>query len=118
MKKILIAVLATFALMSCGGPKTPVDEYIEVANKLVPLYEKAMSDPASADALEMEAKELMDQIDTIVRENKDYELTDADREKLYDFIAENAKMTGMDEDDLEDLKEDLNKIKTLGDMHL
>lgn len=87
MKKILFAAVAALVLTACGSnaPKagSPVDELTNLIDKGIEL---TSSDPQSE---ELEA--LGEQIDNLFEQNKDYVLTDADKEVLIDKLAETAK---------------------------
>lgn len=127
MKRILtfltVAFCATVIAISCGNDKKsaesgPVGTLFNMAEKAQALensYREGKLDYAAFreqnEALEEEAKAFLEA-------NKDYELTDADRDYLFEkakamAAAEGEKITPEEE---KAAKEAMKSIKTLGDM--
>lgn len=125
MKKIILPVLAAFAVMfslnSCGG--SPINKLVD---KLEPFYYgmKRVDDMSKSEKADF--IKLVKDIKKIVEENEDYKLTDKDKDALIDFsigiYKKSMKEAGeeYDKDDIKELKDEYRKearkIKTLGDL--
>lgn len=121
MKRILsllaVSFCALFIAVSCGSKKTPVDELISLMDQQTALSQKYDADQISWEEYEAQAEELEAKAQKILEENKDYELTDADRDKIFEMAkksaaAENQTITPEEE---EMVKTMLKKIKTFED---
>lgn len=128
MKKILLPLVTllvvAFALVSCGGKgtkalskTTPVDQLIEKLSEFMKYSDMIdqANDPSDiplATLTEMMTK--VNEMKEFADANKDYVLSDKDREKLKNFMKENAEKL-----DVTLSEEDLNGVdefKTLGDI--
>ena len=120
MKRVLLlfAVLAMF--VACGGAKTPVDEICDLTEELMDVVASGNMEE-NPDAL-LKAFKLM----SIFEEQKDYVLTDSDKDKLNNLlenIAKTAKaskeVTDSDEEieaSIKEASEALKDAKTLNDI--
>lgn len=121
MKRILtllaVSFCALFIAVSCGSKKTPVDELIGFLDQQSSIEQKFSADKIDWDEYKKQSDELKDKAMKFLEENKTYELTDADRDKLYDFAKKTATAEGHEITSEEEsmVKTMLNQIKTLED---
>lgn len=131
MKKVFLAVAAALMLVACGGgasSNSPVDQLLD-------LIEKNKEYLFDQDA--PGAAEVAEQAEAIFEANKDYVLTDADKDRLKKTVKSLAKdaLTAIPADQLQQLKDagmDINdvldtqfkeveskidQVKTLGDLN-
>lgn len=121
MKRILtllaVSFCALFIAVSCGSKKTPVDELIGFLDQQNSIEQKFSADKIDWDEYQKQSDELKDKAMKFLEENKTYELTDADRDKIYDFAKKTAAAEGHEITSEEEsmVKTMLNQIKTLED---
>lgn len=119
MKKAIVALFAgvalLFAVNSCKS-ETPVDKLISMMTEIVEYGLNIQDNPEYAqDANAMgDMMKKLGELQEFAKENKDYVLTDADRDALRSFMKEMGKKIGEepDEDDLEEVDD----FETLGDI--
>lgn len=129
MKKVLLTLAAAFMLFACNsGPKTPVDELLDILDDTVSAF---LSGKSESDI----EKSVQERAEAIVSANEDYVLTAADKEKmvkkytsLMDVAIKAAIKSGelpeemaefakeQSKEVLDELKEKLEKAETLGDL--
>lgn len=121
MKRIITVLTVAFCTLmlavSCGSKKTPVDELFSLIDENTALEQKYDDGKLSweeyqeqSDALEAKAKKF-------IEDNKDYQLTDADRDKIYELAKASAAEEGHEITPEEEkmVKAMLQQIKTLED---
>lgn len=119
MKKVLIALLAAaalFAVASCGGKKnTPATQLIDKMEVLMNSSLAMMENPGDVTDEQMEAfQKTQDEIEAFAEANKDYVLTDADKQAFKEFAQRVSEKMGRKLTE-KDLKE-IDEAKTLGDL--
>ena len=82
MKKLLLALSALLVLCSCGKDQTPVEKWVTASKDMRQELNKSKPDMNKL-------KELDEEMTRVIEENKDYALTDADR----DLLASSVKQT-------------------------
>ena len=121
MKKLFLALLAAaalvFALSACGGgnKSTPVDTLMDQMVSVVDYANEIQTNPdmQTTDNIAV-MMEMMKELKDFAKENADYQLTDADKEKLKVFMKESGAKLGIHPTD-QDL-EDVNQFETLQDI--
>ena len=128
MKKVIMLIAAAFILFSCGGPKTPVDELLNLLDDGAALLMTGKSDKDFEKAFEEKSE-------AIFENNKDYVLTSADKNKvvkklsgLMEVAMKAAIKSGeipeslkeyveeqMDKQ-IDNLKDNIDEAETLGDL--
>lgn len=82
MKKLLLVLSALIILCSCGKDQTPVEKWVTASKDMRQELKKSNPDMNKL-------KEFDEEMTRVIEENKDYALTDADR----DLLASSVKQT-------------------------
>lgn len=121
MKRIITYLTVAFCAMilavSCGSKKTPVDELIGFLDQQSSIEQKFDAEKIDWDEYQKQSDELKDKAMKFIEENKTYELTDADRDKIYEFAKKTAVEEGHEITPEEEtmVKAMLQQLKTLED---
>ncbi|MBR4775906.1 MAG: hypothetical protein IK008_07400 [Bacteroidales bacterium] len=123
MKKVLIALVAVVLFASCSS--SPVKKLIKLTDEGLALQEQVEKLDIEKDAdkvkdLEAKAEKLAKDLEALQKENKDYELTDGDREALVNYAIKVMEKDGekVSDDAKKALQEEMAKYKKFSDISL
>lgn len=123
MKRILtllaVSVCAFCFIVSCGNDKTPVDEFLALLEQRNNLGKQLETDQINWDEYKAQINDLDAKAEKFVEDNKTYELTDEDRDKIFEFALDKANKSGkrISSSDQQKLKETLKMVITLEDFY-
>ena len=116
MKKLLFALVAILVLSSCGS--SPVNKFISLMDEMITLTTDAANaateNPAAAAKYMAQYGKITADLHKLISENKDYKITDSDREALKEFAIKLGSMVG----NIPSIADfgDMDSYQTLGDL--
>ena len=121
MKRILTYLTVAFCTIvlavSCGSKKTPVDELIGFINEQTAIEKQFSAEKITWDEYQEQSDAVEAKVKEFLEANKDYQLTDADRDKIYGIAKASAEEEGhtITPEEEKMVKAMLEQVKTLED---